>query len=196
MPRMTGEGRRRADAERNIEAILDAALDCISDQPDVNMTAIAKAAGVSRVTLYAHFPSRHDLVAHVLDRAVTTAAEVLDTETLDDDDPAEALTRLIRSGWQILAGHRNLMTAAHDTLPPAQVRSFHNTVLRRVEKLITRGRRQGTFRTDLPQTWLVTIFYSLLHAAAEEVTAGRLRQRDAADVLAATILSALTPPSR
>ncbi|NUT96265.1 MAG: TetR/AcrR family transcriptional regulator [Saccharothrix sp.] len=190
---MTREGRRRADAERNIEAILDAALDCISRQPDVNMTEIAKAAGVSRVTLYAHFPSKEDLVARVLDRAVSTAAEVFDAEVLDDEEPVEALVKLVRGGWRVLVGYRNLMTAATEVLSPRQVRAYHNVVLRRVEKLIVRGRREGVFRTDVPQPWLVTVFYSLLHSAADEVAAGRLRQRDAADVLTATLVSALTP---
>ncbi|ONI90927.1 hypothetical protein ALI22I_10860 [Saccharothrix sp. ALI-22-I] len=81
---MSREGRRRADAERGIETILDAALDCLSEQPDVSMTAIAQAAGVSRVTLYTHFPSRENLLGQVLDRAVSNAAVVLDAEALDE----------------------------------------------------------------------------------------------------------------
>ncbi|MEJ2854249.1 MULTISPECIES: TetR/AcrR family transcriptional regulator [unclassified Saccharothrix] len=191
---MTREVRRRADAERNIEAILDAALDCVSEQSDASMTAIAQRAGVSRVTLYAHFSSREDLLAQVLDRAVSTAATVLDGEALDEGDPVDALTRLVRSGWRVLVRYRNLMAAANQVLPPNQVRGYHKVVLRRVESLILRGRREGAFRTDLPQPWLVTVFYSLLHSAAEEVAAGRLRQRDAADVLLATLISALTVP--
>jgi TetR/AcrR family transcriptional repressor of mexCD-oprJ operon len=61
----------------------------------------------------------------------------------------------------------------------------------RVERLIARGQDQGTFRTDLPRSWLVATFYSLMHGAAEEVDAGRLDPADAADVLVATILAAL-----
>ncbi|PZG15983.1 TetR/AcrR family transcriptional regulator [Nonomuraea aridisoli] len=61
----TGAGRpasvRRADAERNIAAILDAATRLISADPTVSVADIAKAAGVGRVTLYGHFPSRKAL---------------------------------------------------------------------------------------------------------------------------------------
>ncbi|ONI80799.1 hypothetical protein ALI22I_42490 [Saccharothrix sp. ALI-22-I] len=192
---MSRDGRRRADAERNIEAILDAALDCFSEQPDVSMTAIAQAAGVSRVTLYTHFPSREELLARVLDRAVSSAAVVLDAEALDDGPAVEALSRLIRSAWHILAGYRNLMTAAGAVFSARQVRGYHKVVLQRVERLIARGRDEGSFRTDLPQAWLVTVFYSLIHVAADEVGAGRLKQRDAANVLEATVLGALTSPA-
>ncbi|WP_121006893.1 TetR/AcrR family transcriptional regulator [Saccharothrix australiensis] len=192
---MSREGRRRADAERNIEAILDAALECFSDQPDVSMTSIAQAAGVSRVTLYSHFVSREELLARVLDRAVTSAAEVLDAERLDEGSAAEALSRLIRSAWRILAGYRNLMAAAAAVLSPRQVRNYHRTVLQQVERLIARGRDEGAFRTDLPQGWLVSVFHNLLHVAADEVGAGRLRRRDAAAVLEATVLGVLAVPA-
>ncbi|WP_309114306.1 TetR/AcrR family transcriptional regulator [Saccharothrix sp.] len=191
---MGGDGRRRADAERNIEAIVDAAVGCFSEAPDASMTAIAKAAGVSRVTLYAHFPSREDLLARALDRAVSGAAEVLDAESLDDGPAAEALSRLVRSGWRVLAGYRNLMTAATAVLTPRQVRAYHKVVLQRVEKLIARGCEEGAFRSDLPQKWLVSVFYSVLHLAADEVAAGRLKQKEAADVVEATVLSTVRAP--
>jgi AcrR family transcriptional regulator len=63
--------RRRADAERSIAAILDAGLACFGTNPDVTMTAVARAAGVGRVTLYAHFPSRQALLEAVMAHAIT-----------------------------------------------------------------------------------------------------------------------------
>ena len=50
--------RRRSDAERSIAAIVGAAVDAFGRRSDVSMSEIATAAGVGRVTLYAHFPSR------------------------------------------------------------------------------------------------------------------------------------------
>ena len=159
------------------------------------MTAIAQAAGVSRGTLYTHFPSREDLLAQVIDRAVPDAAVVLDAEALDEGTAVDALSRLIRSSWHILADYRNLMTAASAALTPRQVRAYHKAVLQRVERLIARGRDEGSLRADLLRSWLVTVFYSLHHAAADEVGAGKLKQRDAVDVLEATVLGALTSPA-
>jgi TetR/AcrR family transcriptional repressor of mexCD-oprJ operon len=42
---------RRADARKNIAAILEAATACLAKDPDVSINEIAKAAGVGRVTL-------------------------------------------------------------------------------------------------------------------------------------------------
>src|SRR6266849_4504789 len=74
-----GPGReRRADARRNVAAILDAALLCLARDPDASVGDIAQAAGVGRVTLYGHFRSRADLIDAVLARTLDQAHVVLD----------------------------------------------------------------------------------------------------------------------
>jgi len=60
-----------------------------------------------------------------------------------------------------------------------------------VQPLIEQGQRAGTFRRDLPQQWLVTTAYSLMHAAAEDA-AGRLDPDDTARLITATLLAAFT----
>ena len=186
--------RRRADAERNIVAILDAALATFAERPDATMADIARAAGVGRVTLYAHFPSREQLVTAALDRAVAEVGVALEDSTLDDAPADQALATLIGSSWQVLDRHRMLFEAAQRSIDHARLRQHHDPAMARFDKLIARGQAEGRFRTDLPRGWLVTIVYSLLHAAAEEVNAGRMPPADAAGTLQATILPALAPP--
>jgi TetR/AcrR family transcriptional regulator, mexCD-oprJ operon repressor len=183
--------RRRADAERNIAAILEAGLACLSRNPDASVAEVAQAAGVGRVTLYGHFPSRQALVDAVLAHAIRQAHAVLDAEAIDHGPASDALSRLIRSSWPILAQHRSLLAAAQRDLRPARIRRHHDQAMARVERLIARGQDEGDFRTDLPRPWLVATFYSLMHAAAEEVDAGRLDPAQAGGVLATTILAAL-----
>jgi AcrR family transcriptional regulator len=183
--------RRRADAERSITAILNAALDCFTEQPQASMAAIARAAGVGRVTLYAHFPSREVLLEAVLDHAITESEAVIEAAAPDEGPAADALGRLLRSSWHVLDRHRRLFEIAQRELGPARLREHHNQAMTRVENLLVRGQREGAFRTDLPLNWLVTTVYSLLHAAAEDVNTGRLDQAEAADVLEATLLPAL-----
>jgi AcrR family transcriptional regulator len=188
--------RRRADAERSIAAILDAGLACFGTNPDVTMTAVARAAGVGRVTLYAHFPSRQALLEAVMAHAITQANQALELEleTPDGMPASQALAELIRSSWRILDRHRSLLTAATHELGVARVREHHDRVLDRVDRLIQQGQVEGSVRSDLPRSWLVTTFYSLMHAAAEEVDSGRLPQAAAADALQATLLAAFAPP--
>ncbi len=186
--------RRRADAERSIAAILDAALACFAEDPDATMTAIARAAGVGRVTLYAHFPSREALLDAALEHAVAKADAALDAEDLDGVPARDALVRLVRSSWEIVERSRRLLEAAARQLGSVRLREQHTRVLARSERLIARGQDEGAFRTDLPREWLIAVGYSLMHTAAEEVNAGRLSPAAAARVLEATLLAALAPP--
>ncbi|WP_055478738.1 TetR/AcrR family transcriptional regulator [Sphaerimonospora mesophila] len=186
-------GRRRADAERNIEAIVAAALAEFCRNPGVSMTDIARAAGVGRVTLYGHFPSREDLLDAVMARAIEDARATLGAVPTDGLPARDALAALIRSAWQVLDRHRRLHAAAVQIIGPDRLREHHEQPLLLVEDLLDRGRRDGTVRADLPPHWLATTVYSMLHAAALEVDAGRLTSAGAADVLEATLLPAISP---
>lgn len=183
--------RRRADAERSIATIVDAALTCFEEDPDASMSSIARAAGVGRVTLYSHFPSREALLEAVLERTLTDAAAALEDEAPDEGPAAEALARLIPPAWRILDRHRRLAAAAARHLSPARLRARHDLVMDRVERLVARGQAEGAFRIDLPLSWLVTTIYSLTHAAAQEVDAGRLAPADTPMVLERTLMAAL-----
>jgi AcrR family transcriptional regulator len=185
---------QRADARRNIAAILDAATEGLARDPEISIAGIAAAAGVGRITLYGHFKTRADLVDAVLARTVERADAILDA-TDTSGDPAQALARLVASSWQIVHQFRNILLAAQRELPAERIRGVHDRILRRIQSLITRGQQAGTFRRDLPQQWLITTAYSLMHAAAEDTTAGRLDPGDAARLITATLLAAFAPPA-
>lgn len=191
----TQQRRQRADARRNIEAILDAALACLSRDPDASVGDIARTAGVGRVTLYGHFPTRAELVDAVFARTLAEADEALDAVDLTGD-PRAALARLVASSWQIVNRHRALLQAAQRTIGPDRIRDQHEIPHQRVQALIKRGRREGVFRTDLPTTWLVATFHNVLHGAADEIAAGRLNEKAAGRTIVATLLAAFTAPGQ
>ncbi|HEY7485587.1 MAG TPA: TetR/AcrR family transcriptional regulator [Streptosporangiaceae bacterium] len=191
-PPGSAPARRRADAERNIEAILEAALVCFGRGPSASMTEIARTAGVGRVTLYGHFPSREALLDAVVERSLASANAALDDLDVDSGPPDEALRRLIASSWRIVDRHRSLLAAALEHLGSDRVREQHASVMSRVERLIARGQAAGVFATDVPLDWLVTTFYTLTHAAAQAADDGRLTPETAPAVLTQTLLRALT----
>lgn len=89
----TKPGALRADARRNRERILEAAVRAFSEKgPDVAIDTIAKAAGVGSATLYRHFPTREALVEatyrNELARVCDSAAKLL------ADNPPDRAMRL------------------------------------------------------------------------------------------------------
>lgn len=185
---------QRADARRNVAAILDAATDCLARDPEMSIAGIAAAAGVGRITLYGHFSTRAELVDAVLARTIEHADAILDAADTSGD-PADALARLVAASWQVVHRFSNILLAAHRELPAERIRGVHDPILRRVQSLIGRGQRAGIFRTDLPDHWLATTAFSLMHAAAEDAAAGRIEPGDGAGLITATLLAAFTPPA-
>jgi AcrR family transcriptional regulator len=188
----SAEPRRRADAERNIAAIIAAASDLFGRGQSPSMGEVAGAAGVRRATLYGHFPSREELIDAVITHAITRTDEVLTALALDRDPADVALERLVRTSWPILDRFRRLRTTALAELGPERLRRHHDRTLHHVDQLIRRGQDDGLFRTDLPLDWLVTTFYAVLHAAADEADAGRISSSAAPDLLATTVLALVT----
>src|SRR5262245_63322343 len=92
--------RRRADARRNIEAILAAAHQCLCQNPGASIADIAAAAGVGRITLYGHFRSRAALIDAVTTRALAAFDDAMGSVDLTGD-PRDALMRLIDATWRL-----------------------------------------------------------------------------------------------
>ena len=180
---------RRADAEHNKAKILDAAAACLSRSTTASVAEIAQAAGLGRVTVYGHFPSREALVEATLARLIDQGEAVLAGLDLSGD-PRQALRTLIESSWRLIADASAVLEVAHSTLPPEPIRELHAKPAQRVEELIRRGQADGTFRTDLPATWLVSVLHHLLKGAAADISAGRLDPADAPRFIVATVLAA------
>ena len=191
--RSTARRAQRADARRNVAAILGAATDCLARDPETSIADIAAAAGVGRITLYGHFKTRAELIDAVLIRIIEHADTILEATDIGGD-AADGLSRLVAASWRIVRQFSNILLAAQRELPAERIRGVHDQILRRVQALIRRGQHDGTFRTDRPEHWLTTTTSSLMHAAAEDAATGRLNADDAARLITSTLLAAFAPP--
>jgi len=187
---------QRAIAERNVGAILDAAEELLEERAAASISAVAARAGVSRVTVYAHFPTWEALLEAAVERAVRRTMTALEATHPDDGPPVQALERMLTAAWQHLARYGSMAQAVAEQLSSQAVTRTHQAVRRTVGALLERGQVDGSFRTDLPGAWLVTACIALIHACAQEVRAGRIRERDAARILTATVRDLFTGARR
>lgn len=188
-----GPRRRRADAVHNAQAILDAAAAVLGDQPDAGLAAVAQAAGISRKTLYAHFPSRDILINALIERATTRVVTALDAADLDTGPADAALVRLLETGWTSIDTDPFLLHVSTPPVSPEQDRDRHAPILERLYRVVERGQREGDIAADQTIEWILAAVLSLGHAAGEEVRAGRMTSAQAVDALRISIPRLVRP---
>jgi AcrR family transcriptional regulator len=186
-----GPPRRRADAERSIARILDAAVDALASDAEASMAEIARRAGVVRATVYVHFATREALLEAVTHRAIAEVAEVIEAAEPHRGDAAEALARVVAASWRRLGRYHALVAINTQHHGHAELRERHSSVLASLEPLIARGQADGTFRADVPAAWHLSMVMALIHAASGELGAERVTGTDAEAALVATVLGAV-----
>ena len=109
--------RLRADAQRNIDSLLEAAKTVFATSGvDAPAKEIADLAGVGVGTLYRHFPQRSDLVVAVLQRGVDGCADAA-TTLAAAHEPGEALAMWLHRYTEFLSTKRGLASALHSGDP-------------------------------------------------------------------------------
>lgn len=183
--------RRRADAERNIVSIINAALDALASDPDVSMAEIARRAGVVRATIYVHFPTRESLLDAVMEHAVAQVAEATALAEPGQGEPEEALERVLGATWHKLSDFHALLAINTSRLSAKELHRRHEPVMTLFVPLIQRGQKKGVFRRDVPVSWHLAMIRAIAHAASAEVRSGRIAEKDVEGAMLSTALNAL-----
>lgn len=157
----------RADAQRNTDALLEAALAVFATSGvDAPVREIAIKAGVGIGTVYRHFPQRSDLIVAVFRHQVDAcadAASVLAAEYA----PGEALALWMQRYADFIATKRGLATALHsgnpafNTLPTY----FDRRLRPALQALLDAAASAGEVRTDIEPDDLLRAVASLCMSA-------------------------------
>ena len=143
MPTTASPDRRRATAERNAGAILDAVERLLNRGEPLSILALGKEAGLSRPTVYAHFKSVGAAVEAAVERTVERSTAAFAAARPGEGPPREALARLVAASWGQLAGSEGLVARAREHVSPGAQHRTHGALTAPLEALIERGPRRG-----------------------------------------------------
>lgn len=186
--------RRRADAERSITSITNAALEALASDPDVSMAEIARRAGVVRATIYMHFPTREALLDAVMEHATAQVADATRQADPERGEPKEALERVLLATWRQLSQFHNVLQININRLSAKELHRRHLPITTQIVPLLERGQAEGVFREDVSALWLIAVVRAIVHVASTELQAGRLTEADVEPAMLTTALAAVTAP--
>jgi AcrR family transcriptional regulator len=140
----------RADAARNRERILDAAIEVFAERGYEASTAeIAARAGVGEATLFRRFPTKDDLITAIVAMMLEEAAAVA-TSCLDEEDPWRGVERFLYEMADRASQDHGISDAnkercmASPTLAGERKRVLDLTV-----QLVKRAQGAGALRDDI-----------------------------------------------
>lgn len=144
------EGVQRADAKRNRERIIEAAVEVFSSDGGASLSAIGKLAGVGQGTLYRHFPDRESLVWAIYEREVddlVARAEKL----LKMTTPTQALRQWMSHLARFALTKAGLGAAMNEPIvrETKAARPGYARIVRVIEDLLAAGRATGDVRADV-----------------------------------------------
>ena len=164
----------RADAQRNRQRLLDAALQAFTQQGmDASLEAIARSAGVGIGTLYRHFSTREALALaayqHDVERLCEAANEL--PETLAPD---AALREWLARFSEYIVTKRGMSDVIRAMLSNPQPfyagLNVRERMLAAVTTLLRRGTAAGFLRTDIDAEVVLLAMIGVWYASAEQTT--------------------------
>jgi AcrR family transcriptional regulator len=157
---------RHAEARRNDQRILEAALDVFSDDLGAPMSAVAHRAGVGQASLYRRYPSKEALLARVcrngMERMRRAALSALESPA----DPWEALARFL--SWYLESGTPRLAGLLGSFAPAEDLFELARETNQAIAALVERNVRAGRLRSDVTGADLTLIVTQLSRLTAPD----------------------------
>jgi AcrR family transcriptional regulator len=176
--------------DRTAAAIVDSAAVSLAERGQlVSMNEVARAAGVSRATLYRYFPNREAL----LQAMATTGVEELAARVADADLPGlpvdQAVARLVR-GF-IAVGSKYAALSAGDRGRTNDHPDVDSLLTEPVRDLFRRGIADGSLRPGLSPELLTELFSGLVKAALVSIAGGQAGAEQAAAAVVTVFLDGI-----
>jgi AcrR family transcriptional regulator len=192
-PAEAPEIKRRADAERNLGRIIEAATALLAVNPGASMAEIAEASGLVRATLYRHFPTRDDLLREMYSAALEELVTAILAVEPERGKATDAIARVVDA--LLVVGDRYRILAEERPRSP-ELQEQEQTVGAPLLALVERGQRAGELRDDLPLRWLVAALGSLINEALRAVGRGDIDRASAGVIVTQTFLESMRPRRR
>ena len=180
----------RADARRNRQRLLDAALQVYAERgaDDASLDEIARRAGVGIGTLYRHFPTRQALLEAVYRDQVEELCAVA-RELHDEAPPEQALERWLRALMAFATTKKNLSSSLMSGPNKSEVATSCSAMVREAAtKLLAEAQATGQVRGDVDAVDLLRMSHALAIAADQPYS-----HPDQGERLMSVLLAGLRP---
>ncbi|MFF4014130.1 TetR/AcrR family transcriptional regulator [Streptomyces sp. NPDC001843] len=179
----------RADAERSVRAILEAAEQVFARDAGASMEQVAEAAGLTRITVHRRFANRQALLEAL---AVSAKQQLIDAIEEARPDAAPALVALHRVTANVLRVKNTWrFTLSHATAHTPAAAALWDEIDTRTVELMNRAQREGLLAPHADLAWTRQVYYALLGEAINRPGAEQDPAAQDPDALATLVIDTL-----
>jgi AcrR family transcriptional regulator len=145
----------RADARRNRERILDAAIEVFSEQGvDAQIDDVARRADLGVGTIYRHFPTKDALITELVRQKFRAFCENAREALTDDGEPFEVFAGLLRRNATFCSRDAAVQHALSASGEAAwtNAQTEIDELIGLTDALVRRAQDAGTMRPDVSAT--------------------------------------------
>lgn len=166
-----------ADARTGLrQAIRTAAVHLIAEKgmPNVSMSAVAQEAGVSRQTLYNHYPDLESIVVDVARSEIEAAGGIIGQVVSEAPDALTALDTYVR-GTLSAPSEQDVTVSGAGMSPEAESQVFEllEPIHLHLRGILQRGVDEGSFRSDLDPEDVSEIVFHMIGSGRRLIHMGR-----------------------
>lgn len=178
-------------ASRSRQALLEAGIEALLQNPNASLTEIAALASVGRATLYRHFETREQLIQELARESLAltdTALSPIKEQGLEGREAIEAMLYAIMplaDRFHFLFSLWNI--AENDPL----VITIYERQLEELAELVEQGKRAGTINTELTTSWITSSIDSLIYTGSWMIRSGECDAQTAADSAVKTLFGGI-----
>jgi len=181
----------RADAARNLEAVLTTGARMLAADPGASIAAIAAEAGVDRRTVYRRFDSREQLLEAIYEARLEAIGRAIEDARLREAPVAVALHRYVEN---VIVVNRKWPVDLSRMLTDDTVRRRRDAYVDEVDAFLDRATEEGLLRSGLPGRWAGAVLPELVNLVNREQPG--LSPGQAADIVVETLLHGIGGASR
>lgn len=186
-----------------VDSLLEVATRTFNDRgfDGTSMEDLARAAGITKSSIYHHVRSKEALLGQALDEALDALSAVLDEDAANEGTAADRLEHVLRRSVEVLAAELPnvtlLLRVRGNTATEQAALDRRRDLDRRVAELVERAITEGDVRDDLDPTLVTRLLFGTVNSLVEWYRPERgVSPSELAETLVALLFSGLTGRGR
>jgi AcrR family transcriptional regulator len=179
----------RADAERSVRSILEAAERVLAEDAGASMEQIAEAAGLTRITVHRRFANRQALLEALSVSAMQQLLEAIEEARPNSAPALVAVYRVTANVLRVKSAYR--FTLNHNTSLSQAAAALWADIDAHTVELLVRAQREGLLADTTDLDWMRQVYYALLGEAINRPGVEQDSADEDSDALATLVIDTL-----